>query len=133
MNSERMISAMVSHDTQSSGDGFSPPGIIKVSAAALKLARDFHETIKATRQKDWVVSFDWSDSIIIRRDPNEPPEDIGACLTLGAYERHQIPPGFVQRLDGLEFAIKIPPDVWQKSVQRLIDVDTGQLFKLTLR
>jgi hypothetical protein len=85
------------------------------------------------QKKEWVTSFAWSDSIVVRRGPNESPEDCGACLTLGAYERHQIPAGFIQTMDGLEFAIKIPADVWRKCAQRLIDVDAGRLFKLTLR
>jgi hypothetical protein len=124
---------MATSFTRESGNGFAPPGIIKVSAPALKLARGFDETIKRTQRGDWVVAFDWAHSIGVRRGPDQPLEDIGACLTLGAFERHEIPPGFTQTIDGVEFAIKIPSDIWKKSIQRLIDADETLLFKLILR
>ncbi len=118
---------------QESDDGFTLPGIIKVSPAAIKFARAFDETIKRTQRGDWVVAFDWAESVSVRRGPDEPSQDIGACLAVGAFERHQIPPGFTQTIDGLEFAIKIPKEVWEQSVHRLIDIDETLLFKLALR
>jgi hypothetical protein len=127
------MSVMTNSSTNNSDDDFTSPGVIKVSVAALRFARDFNNVAKSKHRVDYVVAFDWAQSISIRRGPNEPLENIGACLMLGAYERRHIAPGFIQTVDGLEFAIKIPPNVWQKSAQRLIDVDAGQMFKLTLR
>jgi hypothetical protein len=114
-------------------DQFIAPGAIKVSTAALQLARHFNDAIKSTDNGNWVVVFDWAESISVHRAPDAPREDIGACLTLGAYKRSQIPPGFMQKLDGVEFAIRIPMDVWQNSIHRLIDLEETLLFKLTLR
>lgn len=122
---------MVAPVTQNSDHGFTPPGIIKVSPAALKFARDLAETVR--QGGNWVVTFDWAHSINVRRGPNEASEDIGACLTLGAYRRHQVPPGFTQAVEGVEFAIKIPKEIWEKSVEHLIDIDESLLFKLALR
>lgn len=118
---------------ENSGEGFTPPGIIAVSPSALKLARDFDEAVNHGPRGKYIVTFHWSLSISIRRNPDAPSEDIGACLTLGAYERHQIPREFIQTIDGLEFAMEIPGDVWKKSTHRLIDLDETLLFKLALR
>ena len=107
--------------------------LVQVSVAALKFARDFRGVAKSKRRADYVVAFDWAQSISIRRAPNGPLENIGACLMLGAYERRHVPSDSIQTVDGFEFAIRIPQDVWQKSALRLIDVDAEQMFKLALR
>ena len=111
---------------------FNVPGTVKVSAAALKRAGDLDYTVKR-RSGDWVVVFDWAQSVSIKRGPDQPSENIGACLTLGAYRRHQIPAGFTQVVDDIEFAMKIPADVLAQSTERLIDIDDKFLFKLALR
>lgn len=112
---------------------FTAPGTLKVSASALQFAREFDATIRKTQRGSWVVVFDWATSMSIRRGPNEPSEDIGSCVTLGAYQRNQIPKGFTQTIDGVEFAAKIPREIWERSAQRLIDLDESLLFKLALR
>lgn len=114
-------------------DSFTAPGIVKVSKAAIEFARDFRGVAKSFRHGDYVVAFDWAQSVSVRKGPDQPLENIGACLMLGAYERRHVPSKFIQRADGFEFAVKIPAEVWEKSTQRLIDVDARQLFKLTLR
>lgn len=116
-----------------SDEGFTPPGSVKVSDAALQFAIEFDKTVNATQRGDWVVAFDWAHEISIRRTPTAPSESIGACLTLGAFRRHQIPPGFTQTVEGLEFAIKIPREIWEQSAERLIDVDKNSFFRLALR
>ena len=112
---------------------FTAPGIIKLSASALEYARQFDAMIKGTQKGKWIVVFDWAEQISVKHGPDEPSEDIGACLTLGAYERHQIPYGFTQTIDGVEFAVKIPREIWEQSADRLIDLDETKLFKLALR
>ena len=124
---------MTDHEMGLAHNGFVFPGAIGISAAALKFAREFADTIKRTQHGDLVVTFSWAESISIRRGPNEPSEDIGACLTLGAFERNDIPHGFTQTVDGLEIAIKIPRHVWEDSLDRVIDTDETLLFKLALR
>jgi len=52
---------------------------------------------------------------------------------LGAFERNQVPPEFIQTHDGLELVIKIPKVIWEKSIHRLIDFEETLLFKLALR
>jgi hypothetical protein len=116
-----------------SDDGFTPPNVLKVSPSALELARSLTETAKGVQPHDWVVTFDWATSVSIKRGPNQPSEMVDDCLMLGAYQRRQIPTGFTQAIDGVEFAIKIPKDIWEKSAQRLIDTDPTKFFKLTLR
>lgn len=124
---------MTLQGTQRADEGFVQPGLIKVSPSALELASNLGFTVRTTQRGDHVVIFDWALAVKARRGPNEPWEDIGDCLGVGAMERAQVPQGFTQILDGLEFAIRIPKDVWEKSTQRLIDTDPTKFFKLTLR
>jgi hypothetical protein len=113
--------------------GFTPPGVIKLTPAALQFAREFDESLKNNQPGNWVVVFDWATSISVKSGPDAPAKDIGACVTLGASERHEIPSGFTQIVGGVEYAIQIPRDVWEKSAKRLIDIDESLLFKLALR
>ncbi len=113
--------------------GFNPPGSVTVSSSALKLARDLDHTVKGSQKGDWVVSFDWAQSVSVKRRVGAPSEEVGDCLMLGAYRRGQIPMGFTQMIDGVEFAVKIPADVLARSVEQLIDTDSSKLFRLVLR
>jgi hypothetical protein len=117
---------------QESDADFTLPGVIDVSPSALDLARAFHDTVKGTGG-DWVATFSWSHSISVKMGPNESYQDIGSCLTLGAFKRHEIPAGVIQTIGGLELAVQIPRSVWEKSARRLIDTDETLLFKLALR
>jgi len=112
---------------------FTPPGVIQVSASALKLAREFQDTIRRTQRGDWVVVFDWATSVEVRREPGATPEPIPDCVMLGASERRHIPARAIHVAGGIEFAIQIPKAIWQSAVQRLIDTDPTLLFKLALR
>ena len=94
-------------------EDFTPPGLIAVTPAALQFARDFAEAIRG--MGDQVVTFDWAQSITLRRSPDAKPENIGSCMTLGAYKRKEVPPGFTQIVDGLEFAVRIPHDTPDRS------------------
>src|SRR5665213_3209389 len=113
--------------SMTSDELFNAPGAVKVSAAALKLASDLDYTVKR-RSSDWVVSFDWAQSISVKSSKDGPSENIGACLMLGAYRRNQIPRGFTEIIDGVEFAVKIPTEILDQSVERLIDIDESFLF-----
>lgn len=108
---------------------FTAPGIVRVSASALQYAR---ETSPAVSSR-YVLTFDWAQSISVRQSADAPLEHIGACLMLAGYERREVPPAYIQRVDGLEFAIRIPTPVWQVSKQRLIDRDDSMPFQLALR
>ncbi len=115
---------------------YAPPGTVKVSAAALQLAREFAEEIAPTRpepENDWVISFDWAESRSIRRRVGGPREELGPGLDLAAYARSDVPPEVIQVSDGLEFAIQIPKQVREASKELLIDYDATVLSKLTLR
>ncbi len=112
---------------------FVPPGAINVSAAALKYARDFIEAVAAAHGDHYIATFEWSQSITIRPTPDATPEPVDDCLTLGAYERKDVPPEAIQTVEGVEFAINIPVKILQASVRRLIDFDRSMFFKLALR
>lgn len=112
-----------------SDEDFVAPGNIAVSPDALRYAREFGAAIGG----GWVLAFDWSQSTRYRAGPSEPERDIGACLALGGYRRHEVPEGYTQVVDGVEFAIRIPSDVWRSRPQRLIEFDESQFFKLALR
>jgi hypothetical protein len=111
---------------------FTAPGLIAVTASALQYAREFGKVVRALKG-DFVVTFDWAQSMTYKSGPDAEPVDLGACLTLGAFERSEIPPGYTQTVDGLEFAIRVPRGVWANSAERLIDLDKSLFFKLALR
>ena len=133
VTSKQMMNFMSTTSDDTEDAEFTSPGTIRVSTAALKFARDFGEAVKGMQRGDYVVAFDWAESISMRRAPNEPLENIGSCLMVGAYEREQVPARCIQTIEGFEFVIKIPSGVWEKSVKRLIDLDPEALFKLALR
>lgn len=116
-------------------DGFTSPGLIKVSDAALQLARDFGDFLKQDRpDEDWVVGFDWADSRQMRFPrPGGPMQELGPGIDLAGYERRSVPDEVIQTIDGIAFAIKVPSRVWLNSAKRLIDVDKAAGSGLTLR
>jgi hypothetical protein len=119
-------------DTTEPPEWFTPPGTVQVTAPALELARDFAEHARTARpDEEWIVSFDWADSRRIRLANNQ-WEELGAGIDLTAYERRNVPGGATRTVDGVEFAIKIPSPVYEKSA-KLIDRDDTARSKLTLR
>ena len=115
-------------------DGFTLPGVVNVSAAALQMARDFAAALKRERPQDWVVCFDWADSRQMRFPrPGGAMQELGPGFDLAAYERRTVPHEVIQSIDGVIFAIKIPSRVWLNSTKRLIDVDASSKSGLTLR
>lgn len=114
---------------------FASPGTVRVSAAALAMARTFADATRRARpDRGWVVTFDWAESRSVR-DPRRggPWVELGAGLDLVAFERRDIPPGVTETNDGLEFAIKIPAQIVAAAILRLIDVDDCAVSKLALR
>jgi hypothetical protein len=112
---------------------FTPPGTVQVSSSALNYARAFIEAIKGSKNGDWIVTFSWCEAMSVKRGANEPYVDIGSCIALSAFERHQIPQGFIQTVDDFEFAMQIPRRIWEKSARRIVEFDESLLFRLALR
>lgn len=113
---------------------FTPPGTLRISAAALALTKRFHaEASQAAPEEDWVVSFDWADSRRWREKGTNTWRDVGAGLDLTAYERWKVADRHIQRLEGLDVAVKVPAPVWEKSAERLIDADPAAFSGLVLR
>src|SRR5256885_9720657 len=106
-------------------DGFTFPGLLKVSAAALRMARDFGDFLRHEQPDgDWIVCFDWADSRQMRFPrPSGAMQELGPGFDLAAYERKDVPDEVMQTIDGVAFPIKVPSRVWLNSAQRLIDVD----------
>ena len=116
-------------------EGFTAPGIVKVSAAALKMAQEFGDHLRQEQAaKDWIVCFDWADSRAMRIPrPSGAMRQLGPGFDLAAYERRDVPAKAVQSIGGVTFAVKIPSRVWLNSAQRLIDADGSVGSGLTLR
>jgi hypothetical protein len=113
---------------------FAPPGAVKVSVVALGEARKFSEDVKRVRpDAGWVIVFEWAESRIVRKPADGPRVELGAGLDLVVYERDQLPADVLALFDGVEIAIKISPHVYEKSRERLIDVDITHDGRLTLR
>ncbi|MBZ0139552.1 MAG: hypothetical protein K8H87_07205 [Pseudorhodoplanes sp.] len=112
---------------------FIPPGTLRISDAALQFARDFCAEVGRSQSGNWVIVSGWASSISLKRAPDAPYEDFGACVVLEAGRRNEVPLDFIARQDGLDFAVAIPRFIWESRPQRLIDFDASQLFKLILR
>lgn len=116
-------------------DGFTSPGLVKVSFAVLQMAREFGDQLRQQMpDQDWVVGFDWADSRQMRFPrPGGRMQELGSGFDLAAYERRTVPDEVIQNIDGVIFAIKIPSRVWLNSNKRTIDVDANVGSGLTLR
>lgn len=116
-------------------DGFTLPGLVEVSAAALQMARAFADFLNQDRPDEaWVVRFDWADSRQMRFPrPSGMMQELGPGIDLAGYERRSVPDEVIQTIDGIAFAIKVPSRVWLNSSKRLIDVDSNTSSGLTLR
>lgn len=126
------VHLMSAHDRL---EGFTQPGIIAVSTAALKMAHEFGDHLRTEQpEKDWVVCFDWADSRSMRIPrPSGAMQELGPGFDLAAYERRHVPAEAMQSIGGVTFAIKLPSRVWLASAQRLIDADGSIGSGLVLR
>jgi hypothetical protein len=116
-------------------EGFTPPGIVTISPAALKMAQEFGDHVRREQAaKDWIVCFDWADSRAMRIPrPSGRMQELGPGFDLAAYERRFVPAKAIQSSNGVTFAVKIPSRVWLNSARRLIDADASVGSGLTLR
>jgi hypothetical protein len=116
-------------------DGFTSPGLVKVSSAALRMAREFSDQLRQQMpDQDWVVGFDWADSRQMRFPrPGGAMQELGPGFDLAAFERRNVPDAVIQTIEGTTFAMKVPSRVWLNSAKRLIDVDPNNGSGLTLR
>lgn len=113
---------------------YTPPGIVRVSPEAVKMARDLDYTVRRLPNvRDPLVAFDWSTRRSTRAGPDAPEVEHGPGLVLGAGERSDAPSEAIQTVDGLAFTVMIPREVYERSRERLIDVDKADVTRLILR
>jgi len=133
-NLDARIIVMVPDYTKPPYSFFAPPGVVRVSESALKMAREFAADAKRARPDgSFVISFAWGDSRAVRRGIDGPLEELGPGLDLVAYDPPDVPSEVIQTVEGLAFAIQIPSNIYDKSAHRLIDTDERLKSKLTLR
>jgi hypothetical protein len=113
-------------------DFFNRPGEVGISPAALAEAREFAAAVGALNHGSQIVSIEWALSII-QRDPGQPEQQLGPCLMIGAYRRDQVPAQFIDVIDGLELAFRIPDNAWSPGAQRIVDIDKTKPFGFALR
>lgn len=112
---------------------FAAPGAVRVSASALRMAREFSAQVGATMPGcDQVIAFDWADSRFVRRPAGGPRVELGPGLDIVAYDRADIPADVIQTIDGFDFAVRIPKNIYEARSLRLIDIDAGAASGLTL-
>lgn len=111
---------------------FNPPRSVSLSPAALEYLKAYVGAARA-QPGNWVLTFEWDESILYKDGPDATPVELGPCLSLGGYRRDQIPDGYVHSIEGVEFAVAIPQRVLEASAHRLIDRDDSRHFKLVLR
>jgi hypothetical protein len=113
---------------------YAPPGTVRVSAAALAMARDFSEQVRRAKSTgDQLIAFDWAISRGVRRRVDGPMEEIGPGLDLVSFGLGGTPKEVIQRVAGVTFAVRIPRHIYEASAQRLIDIDETAFSKLVLR
>jgi hypothetical protein len=120
---------LTSHD---SDEPWVPPRTIALSSRVISFAREFMESVNGERGKNWIVGIGWATSVTVKESPDAASKDLGPGLSLGAYRRPEVPEGMIDRVEGLEFVLHIPRDVWERSAQRRIEFDDNLLFKLKL-
>jgi hypothetical protein len=91
--------------TETFDDDFVGRGTIRVSAQAMALALEFAKSIRSARHGSRIVTFHWAESILYRSGKDQAEEDLGACLTIGAYRRDEIPMGCIETTDMLVFGV----------------------------
>jgi hypothetical protein len=113
---------------------YAPPGVVKVSASALRMARELAEKVLIPPPRiPLVIVFGWRDSGWVRKPPNGPRVELGPGIDLAACEAADVPRGVLQTIDGVEFAVLIPRHIYENSALRLIDTDETEVSGLTLR
>jgi hypothetical protein len=117
---------------QVNDDFFNSPGQVGISPEALAEAREFAAAVGALNHGAQIVSIDWALSLILR-EPGHPEKQVGPCLMIGAYRRDQVPEQFIDVIDGLELAFRIPDNAWPPDAQRIVDVDKTKPFGFALR
>ena len=113
---------------------FTPLGTLRISQAAVALAREFREHARRVApDEDWVISFDWADSRRVREKGTNDWREVGSGIDLTAYERDKIKNEFIETIDDIDFAMRVPRSIWETSNQRLIDTDSAAFSGLILR
>jgi hypothetical protein len=113
---------------------YAPPGVVKVSPSALKMARELAERVLVTCPgRPQVIVFGWSDSGWVRKPPNGPRIELGPGIDLCAHDAADVPRDVLQTVDGVEFAIRIPRHIYENSALRLIDANETEASGLRLR
>jgi hypothetical protein len=113
---------------------YAPPGVLKVSASALQMARELAQKVLVTRPHGpQVIVFGWRESGWVRKPPGGPRIELGPGIDLDACDAADVPRDVLQTVDGVEFAIRIPRHIYEKSALRLIDTDETEASGLRLR
>jgi len=114
--------------------GFNPPGSVRISAGALELARSFAKDVTTfDRAGGWIACFSWATETRVKGKGETEWTDHGPGLYLGAVRRRQARPADIFRMGGLEFLVEIPDHILAQAKERIIELDTNRLHKLTLR
>jgi hypothetical protein len=109
-----------------------PPDTITLSPRVRGFAREFIESVNGERGNAWIASIGWATSVTIKDSRDAAPQAVGPGLSLGADRRNEVPPEAIDRVDGLEFVLRVPREVWERSSLKRIEFDESLLFKLKL-
>lgn len=99
-------------------DGFTPPGTIRVTEAALELAKKFQASIPA----GWIVVFRWYDGRRERASKEAPWVDMGPGLDLGTFQTGDIPEKAFYHAGSFRYAVLIRADIVESHPLKTIDL-----------
>lgn len=110
---------MPSDDERVPLEACTPPGTIKVTDRALRLAEQFQASVPA----GWIVAFSWHEGERRRASKDAPWEDMGPGLDLGAYRICQIPEEAVCHMGTLSYAVLIWKEIVESHPEKTIDLN----------
>lgn len=120
--------------TAEADDYFVVPGTIRISSSALAFAREFARQTRALADaRNLILTFGYSFERTLRKGPGAPIIDLGPGFDLGLHDRSKVPDRTVHRDGDLEFAIQVPPWIYEASRDRTIDFEDIAPPKLVLR
>ena len=115
-------------------DIYTPPGIVRVSPAAVSLAHDHAGShIAKSQSPDDLPSFAWAVDYRLRQSDGVSWKASGPCVVLVGVSRADFPADAICTTGGLQYLIQIPSDIYERANERLIDRYDNELSKIILR
>lgn len=102
--------------------GFTPPGRVRLSPAARRLASELSGAAARGGDPAGVVVFHWTDEHRRRVSRTEWRRS-GPGLRVDLHDRRLVPANMIETVDGVEVAVRVPPHILQRRPDPVIDTE----------